>query len=320
MKVLLVRFSSAGDVLIAGRLISALKKAGHEPHFLTKPDFRDAASAAGAARIYTPELKGITDYFTAAARLSAEHYGAVIDLHGTFRSVFMTHLVKAGRKAFYSKNALKRRLMAGLKWFLGGKTTPVVVQYMNTAARAVPEIAAVKTQPRRRGKIKNILVHTGAKWPLKRWPYFEGLVVSLAKQKGLRVTVTGVKDEVENYGKMLYHKSRNVRDLTGKTTFKQLLSEIKKAGLFIGNDTAAAHAAKLYGVPAIVILGPTVQEFGFITEDEFAVAENKGLLCRPCHVHGGSRCVTGGFECMREIKAADVMAAVKNHIKNERRG
>jgi ADP-heptose:LPS heptosyltransferase len=319
VKVLLVRFSSAGDVLISGELIKRLKKAGHAVHFLTKDKFREAAKAAGAERVFAPVLDGPADYTAAAAILSAENYGAIVDLHGNFRSTVMAALIKAGKKAFYSKNTLRRRLMAAFKWFLGGKITSISRQYINTAAKAIKGID--KSAGITRGKkIKSIIVHTGAKWPLKRWPYFEELARGLAKLKGIKVTVTGVKDEVENYREMVYHKNSNIRDLTGKTSFKQLLAEIRKAGLFIGNDTAAAHAARLYGVPAIILLGPTVQDFGFITAGDFKVIEDPGLLCRPCHVHGGKKCPTGGFECMRKISAAAVVEAVKKIIKREKAG
>jgi heptosyltransferase II len=314
VKVLLVRFSSAGDVLISGELIKRLNKAGHTVHFLTKNKFREAAKAAGAKRVFTPALDSPADYLAAFAILSAEDYGAIIDLHGNFRSIVMAAFIKAGKKAFYSKKTLRRRLMTAFKWFLGGKITSISGQYINTAAKAIKGIDK-SAGITRRNKIKSIIVHTGAKWPLKRWPYFEELVRGLAKLKGIKVTVTGVKDEVENYREMVYHKNRNIRDLTGKTSFMQLLAGIKKAGLFIGNDTAAAHAARLYGVPAIILLGPTVQDFGFITAGDFTVMEKPGLLCRPCHVHGGTSCPTGGFECMRGISAAAVMEKVKKALK-----
>lgn len=314
MKILLVRFSSAGDVLISAELIKKLKKSGHVVHFLTKDKFKEAAKAAGAAEIFTPKLENPADYFAAAAGLGAEKYGAVIDLHGTFRSIAMTALIKAGKKAYYSKNTLRRRLMAAFKWFLGGKIISVSGQYVRTASKAVEIQAGVSGKAGSKKKIKHILVHAGARWGLKRWPYFAELAKALAGQKGVLVTVTGVKDEVENYSELIYHKHRNIRDLTGKTSFKQLLSEIKKAGLFIGNDTAAAHAAKLFGVPAVIILGPTVKEFGFITEDDFEIIEDAGLLCRPCHVHGGEICPTGGFECMKSIKPAEVLAVVRKYL------
>jgi len=315
VKVLLIRFSSAGDILIAGELIRRLKAAGHEVHFLTGDKFRDAADAAGAGRVFTPVLASPAGYLAAAAALSAENYGAVIDIHATFRSVVMASLIKAGKKSFYSKNSIRRRLMAAFKWFLKEKIVSVSDSYIKTAASALP-LPGKSAVALRRKKIKNIIVHTGARWPLKRWPYFPELVTGLAGLKAISVTVTGVKDEVENYSEMVYDKQSNIRDLTGKTSFKQLLAAIKKSDLFIGNDTAAAHAARLYGVPAIILLGPTVQDLGFITAGDFNVLENTGLLCRPCHVHGGYMCPTGGFECMRSISAAAVIKKVKSVIKN----
>jgi ADP-heptose:LPS heptosyltransferase len=316
VKVLLVRFSSAGDILLMARLIAALKRAGHAVHVLTKPGFKQAASAAGASKVLAYGINGLRSLMSAASALSKEGYGAVVDLHGTIRSVLVTALVRAGKKAYYSKKTLARRLMVIFKWFLGGEITPVWQRYFKTTRKALPvEIPGAAAAKKK--KAENVVIHTGAKWPLKRWPYFEELALALAK-KGLKVTVTGVKDEVENYSGLAYNKIRDIRDLTGKTDFSGLLSVIKKAGLFIGNDTAAAHAALMYGVPAVVIMGPTVQEFGFVTSRDVHVIEKKGMLCRPCHVHGGGRCPINGFYCMKDISAAEAAAQVLKIIRQGR--
>ena len=105
--------------------------------------------------------------------------------------------------------------------------------------------------------------------------------------------------------------------MIGKTDFSALLKVIKSADVFIGNDTAAAHAASLFGLKCFVFLGPTVRQFGFITEKDFTVIEDRQLLCRPCHIHGGDSCPIGTFECMKNLRPG---AAADEIIKLTRRG
>lgn len=312
MKILLVRFSSAGDILLCAGVIRLLKKSGHKVDLLTKEKFRTQGELAGANRVLTYKLDSITDFFSAAASLSAENYGAAVDLHATPRARVITMMTRAGKKAYYDKHPVKRRLMVLFKWFLDKKTVSVADSYIMTAAKAVPGIRIIPGKPALpRGKVRNITVHLGAKWALKRWPNFDRLIVLLSGLKGVKVTVTGVKDEVENYDQMLYHKKKNVIDLVGKTGFKELAGVIGGSDLFIGNDTAAAHTAVLKGVPAVVFLGPTSDKFGFITDGDFHIIERKSLLCRPCHVHGGNRCPIATFECMKAISAEEAFDRIK---------
>ncbi len=224
--------------------------------------------------------------------------------------------VKCGVKKRCNKNPFRRRMMLLFKWFLGDKKS-VSEKYVEAAAGLTGGHGAGKPSPRvnlKNKKTVDILVHDGAKWKNKRWPYVLELATELLKLRKTRVTLTGVKDEVDNSGGLLYHNSRRFKNLVGKTDFAGLLEEIRRTDIFVGNDTAAAHAAALYGKPAIIFLGPTVQAFGFITGRDFIVLENKGLMCRPCHLHGGDKCPIGSFDCMRSISVGSALEAVKKII------
>ncbi len=312
MKVLLIRFSSAGDILLAHRLVDALKKLKHTVHFLTKEKFREQAEMTGASKVLSYKLNTPAEFFSAAKELSSGGYGAVIDLHSVLRSKLLALFIKSPAKISYAKSPVKRRLSVLFKWFLGGSFIPVADRYILAAAKVIPGLKAQARNPLTpSGKVRSIAVHLGAKWPMKIWPHYDALITMLASDKRLSISVTGVKDEVENYEKMGYHKLHNVKDLVGKTDFKGMVKTIGKSGLFIGNDTAAAHAAVLLGVPAVVFLGPTSGSFGFITCSDFHILEKKGLLCRPCHVHGGKKCPIGTFECLKSISAQEAYARVK---------
>lgn len=311
-KVLLIRLSSAGDILITNQLISRLKESGCIVHLLCKEKFSQAGEAAGPDKVirYLPRLLSV------AAALSLEKYDAIIDLQDNLRSFFLRTLIKCGYKKVYNKDTVRRRVMVYFKWFLKD-TKSVSEKYMAAAAGLTggETIAKKKTAISLRNKpVVNILIHDGAKWKNKQWPYFEELVKELLLIKKVRVTLTGIKDEVDNYPGLLYHKESKVRNMIGKTDFLGLLKEISGADVFVGNDTAAAHAARLYGKPALVFLGPTVKAFGFVTKKDFIIMENAELMCRPCHLHGGDKCPIGSFDCMKSIPASFAAGIIKKII------
>jgi heptosyltransferase-2 len=73
------------------------------------------------------------------------------------------------------------------------------------------------------------------------------------------------------------------------------------------NDTGLMHVAAAVGTPVTAFFGPTVRSFGFYPAgDGHRVFEVQDLPCRPCAVHGGSRCPKGHFRCMLDIDPAEV--------------
>ena len=310
MKVLLIRFSSAGDILLASEAVRALKgmKKKTSVFILTKEKFADAGAAAGADRVLTLK-KGKTP--GAVKEINSFNFDAVVDLQNNIRSFFIMSMAKSPAKAVCPKKGLKRRLMVFFKWFMNEKDS-IAERYMKAVRSAVPGVKIKRRGAKKKsGKAKKVVIHDGARWKMKRWPYMRELAVELADKHGKEVIVTGLKSEVEKEGKMIY--SKGVKDMAGKTDFRELVKIIRSADLFIGNDTAAAHIAGLSKVPAAVILGPTVRQFGFITPGNFIVVEKK-LACRPCHPHGGDSCPIGTGECMKGIKPADVINAVKKYL------
>jgi ADP-heptose:LPS heptosyltransferase len=316
MKALVIRFSSAGDILLASGAVRALKKAGYEVHFLTKKQYASLPALLGADKTLIFEkskgaLRGMLQ------KVRSEKYSAVIDLQNNYRSRYILQFSDAAKKSVYKKDILKRRLLVLFKW-----AEPEIKSVYNRYLEALRGIAdeesidSARQRPQRQtGAVKTVLIHTGARWPMKRWPFFGELITELKKISGIRIIVTGVKDEVDINDKMLYINDETVDNLIGKTSLEGLIANIAAADLFIGNDTVAAHAARLYNVPSIIFLGPTVQAFGFITDSDFKVLERQ-LACRPCHLHGGKYCMTGGFECMNRISAVEAAGAVRNIIKN----
>lgn len=308
MKTLLLRFSSAGDILLSAGVIKALKKEKNdEVHILVKEKFKEAAQLAGADRVITVDFSGgFSSLKKTAGELSAAGYDMTVDLQGNLRSFIIMSLLKCGTKKRVKKQGLKRRLSVVFKWFL--KSIKPVGSYYAEAAGVMAQVGeSKKMQPG-----GTVVLHAGAMWPNKRWPYMAELTEKLAKLEHVKsVIITGVKDEVEKEGELLYIKSGKIINMIGKTGFKDLAALIEKASLFIGNDTAAAHLASLYRVPAVVFLGPTVESFGFVTNERFTVIQ-KDLGCRPCHLHGGKKCPAGTFECMKGISAEEAFgAAVK---------
>jgi heptosyltransferase-2 len=298
--------------------VAALKASGHKVYFLSKEKFREAAEALAPDNVMAVDFnkKGALKKISSAVK--NENFDAVIDLQGNYRSFIIKSGCGAPRGRTARKNPIKRRLMVFFKWFLSGAHFSTVSEnYMEAAGEFIKPGLKTRRLPGKKKAAAEIVLHAGAKWANKRWPYFMELADRLRLLKGVHVTITGLKDEVVNSPGLLYYKKKGVDNLIGKTDFPGLLKVIGRADVFAGNDTVAAHAASLSGVKSVIFMGPTVQQFGFVTDKDFKVIENNTLLCRPCHLHGGNMCPLGTFECMKSL---DPGTAAEEIIKLSRRG
>ncbi len=99
-------------------------------------------------------------------------------------------------------------------------------------------------------------------------------------------------------------KSRPV-SFAGQTTLKQFAGIVKRARLFVGNDSGALHIATAVGTPAVALFGPSnPAEWG--PRGGTAEVISKGLDCRACF---HPTCERGEQNCMKLITVDEVMSA-----------
>jgi heptosyltransferase II len=107
-------------------------------------------------------------------------------------------------------------------------------------------------------------------------------------------------------------------NLCGRLSILESAALIAECTVVLANDSAAMHMAAAMGTRSVVILGPTVREFGFVPPEPTCTSvEVNALWCRPCTPFGGARCPTGKFECMEGIGVAEVLGAVLKQIEEQ---
>jgi heptosyltransferase-2 len=141
----------------------------------------------------------------------------------------------------------------------------------------------------------------GARWETKRWPaaHFVALAQRIERERGLR-TLFAVEPGDRAAGELAAHIAARGEALLS-LPFRELAAVAAHARAIVSNDSAVLHLGPALGIPAVGLFGGTVPEFGFARQgphDE--VAEIK-LWCRPCGVHGRSRCPLGHHRCMKHL-------------------
>lgn len=322
---LLVRFSSIGDVLLTTPLVRALR-ARHpdtEIVFVTKHAMAPlVADNPHLSRVVT--LAPGEPVRALARRLAALGPTRALDLHGSLRSTALRLLVRCPWHG-YSKRKLARGVLISTKIDLYGRRVPVAERYFE-AARAAgldvrpdggpPEFflaAATRERAARwlaerglEGKPLAVLApgaaHFTKRWPRERWI---ALAQRLRQQGYVLVAVGGAEDRAAAEA-----LAPLATDAAGECTLQETGALLARARVAISGDTGVMHMATGVGTPVVALFGPTVEQFGFFPYRARATVLQRGLDCRPCSAMGGPRCPMGHHRCLRDIEPDAVAAAV----------
>jgi heptosyltransferase-1 len=150
--------------------------------------------------------------------------------------------------------------------------------------------------------------------PQKHW--FDERWVQLAHrligQSGLSSVLLGGPGDKPAAGRILNGAQETITSMTGNTTIKQAAAIIKRSSLLIGVDTGLTHMGFALGVPTIALFGATRP---YLDTDWMP---GKVLYhpheCSPCR---RSPTCDDDHTCMKAISIDEVLSAAESLLKNE---
>jgi lipopolysaccharide heptosyltransferase II len=99
----------------------------------------------------------------------------------------------------------------------------------------------------------------GMTMPSKRWPApnFAALADRLVEARGARIVVVGHGADAPVARQMRLVMKHPSVDLVGQATIGQLAALLKRASLYVGNDSLPLHLSVAVGTPVLGLFGPT---------------------------------------------------------------
>jgi ADP-heptose:LPS heptosyltransferase len=319
MKVLIIRFSSIGDIVLTTPVIRGLKQQlGAEVHYLTKPGYASILTS----NPHVDKVHTLPEQFSELKKaLRHEQFDYVIDLHKNLRSR-RVRLALSGRHRAFDKINWEKWLMVNLKWdHLPDKH--IVHRYMETVRTMgveydgkgldyfIPEEDEVvmsnflSTNVLQQSDVTPdyVALVIGAAHATKRLP--EQKIIELCRQIQLPVVLLGGPAESEQGRAIADAAGGHVLNTCGMFNLHQSASVVKQAQKVITHDTGLMHIAAAFSKPILSIWGNTIPEFGmypFFPDglDNNTTFEVEGLSCRPCSKIGYAECPKKHFRCMEQ--------------------
>ena len=306
-KILVIRLSSFGDIVLSFPLIKKLKEIfpGSEIHFLTKNNYKEVAEL-------NPNLNKIISYegslMNTRKTIKKEHYDLIIDIHKNFRSIIVSFL-NALRVKRYKKENFKKFILVKFKLNLFKEVIPVYKKYMLTVRKFINESGTEYSNTElvfnreRIYKDDYVLVSPSSRHFTKTFPVIK-FITYINTQTNRRFIITGDGSETDMIiCRLIEANCSNVINLCEKLSINELANVIFYSDFVICNDSAILHLAEALGKKAVAIFGSTVKEFGFFPQLKHSkVLEINNLKCRPCTHIGRESCPEGHFNCMEKIQ------------------
>lgn len=147
----------------------------------------------------------------------------------------------------------------------------------------------------------------GAAWKQKQWSpeKYSILIDSIYKNTSFEVIMIGSRSDI--ICDEIIKLNDKVIPLNGKTTIEESLTILKISSHAIGSDTGMLHAAEALGVTITMIMGPTSTETGGGANLKSSNNIFKDIWCRPCSQNGSKACYRDKQYCMETISAEDVI-------------
>ncbi|MGH7522777.1 MAG: lipopolysaccharide heptosyltransferase II [Gemmatimonadales bacterium] len=327
LKILIVRFSSIGDLLLTTPLLRSIRERHPDAHisFVVREDMQDTLRHNPRIDELIAWRRG-SSLAELARRLRSERWTHRLDLHGSLRSRLL-RLMVGGRWTGYQKHRLRRRLLIMTHGRRGGSLGPVVERYFAAARdldvtpdHRAPEFfttpdadteAAAFLAQHNLGRERPLLaLAPGAAHFTKRWPAAHWVALAERMREQNDLLVLGADVDVPVADAIVAAAGNRAASAAGRYPLGGTAALLKRAAALVVGDTGVLHLATAVGTPVVGMYGPTVEAFGFFPYAAKAVIVQHALDCRPCSSQGGPVCPLAHHHCLVQMLPDEVATAV----------
>ena len=328
-KILIIRFSSIGDIVLTTPVIRCLKEQLPEVEiqYLTKKQYLPILQS-------NPYIKKIhlfkNNFQELIPKLKTEQFDHIIDLHKNFRSHYIRFRLGRPATSFPKLNLQKwmittfhidhlprihivdRYFRAVEKFGVNNDGKGLDYFLLDSERVEIPQDFPDLSP-------HYIAIAIGAKHLTKLFPVHK--VAALCDQLPLPVILLGGKEDMARGEAIRGQSSARVVNACGLLPLNGSASVIAQATAVITNDTGLMHIASALKKPVVSIWGNTIPAFGMYPylpeglKHLSTIIEVPELRCRPCSKLGYRECPKGHFDCMEKIDLEKILDALKKQIR-----
>ncbi len=308
-KLLIIRFSSFGDIVQSMSVLRPLKNRSPESeiHWLTRSEFSNLVSLSPHVDrvISFDKNSGLLGLIKLGFQLRAEGYDLIYDAHKNTRSAILRWIFLGMNIVMRPKSRWKRILLFTFRinkfpWPFKGMESylsplKLTAENLHQEWRFSDE---TKNKVDQQVGENFVCLAPSAAWEMKRWPLDHWKELIRLKSTTRFVVLGGPADTFCD--ELVEVAPDRVLNLAGKLSIIESCYAVSKANALVSADTGLIHVADILGVKGLSLVGPTA--FGFPTNTNIETLE-VDLPCRPCTKDGRGDCSQEVWQkCMVDIR------------------
>lgn len=329
-KILVIRFSSIGDIVLASPVFRCIKKQleGAELHFVTKTSFKMVT----ASNPYIDRFFYLDNNLDELINLlKQEQYDYVIDLHRNIRS---RQIVRALKRTSYTIDKLSWQKFLLTEFSFNVMPGKHITQRSLDAVAAlgvkddgagldyfIPEADKVYAQDLPTSHAAGFIAfviganHATKKMPVEKWQELCRLVQH-------PIVLLGGKTEMEEGARIASVDPVKVYNACGKFNLNESADIVRQAKLVVSHDTGLQYIACALQKPVLAIWGGTSPKLD--VEPYYGSRSTKNLheniclnlSCQPCSKYGTATCPMEHFNCLRQLDMTVLAGKIQFRLSN----
>ena len=303
-RILLVRFSSLGDMILLDALVREVKERSPraETWLVTKPEYAPLYQEdpqIDVVAVLPPDRGGL---WRLRKRLLDVDFDLVLDAHGSLRSHLLCFGLSDAPARRIAKDTLNRLLflkarvdsprlrrhqvdrylaLAGAE----GKAVRPRLALSEADHAAAQEILSTKKGPFL--ALAPFSRHRPKEWPASR---FAALARGFLDSHAGELVLVGSAAEREACEELTKKIPAAAVITAGELDLRGTAALLSRCNLLVCNDSGLMHLAEAVQTPVLAIFGPTSRQLGYFPLDAHSRVVENDLPCRPCSRNGSRPC------------------------------
>jgi len=327
LRVLVIRLSSIGDIILTTPVLKEFKKKYPDAvvDFMVLDKFKDSIEGCpyvdNLIIFNKKEHRGIKGLKKFSDSIKDNGYDYVFDLHSKLRSVAISIFI--GTKTLrYRKRALWKTLLVKAKLIKYSADDTIVKNYFGALKKLGVEYKGEdlnftfsEKDIKAVSEYKDFVVFApGASKNTKKWTTegFGNLARLLREKYGKKIALIGGAGDKEICEEINSISHESCVNLAGKLSLKESGALLSESDFLVTNDSGPFHISRGVKKKAFVIFGPTDPKM--FEYDQYGVLVYRDEPCSPCSLHGDKICPKKHFNCMKNLKAEDVLKIIEKNM------
>jgi len=339
-KVLFIRLSSLGDVILSSAALHSPRYQSWEKHFLTGSEFVSLfVGNHSLHKLHVFERKsGFKKWWQLCRSLKSENFQDIVDLHSSTRTAIIRLHFFVNRILYPSLSSPRFFRLNKSRWRANGffifkkfwptalRPKPFLDRFSKLAGsekRLLPDMRYLvsSAQPSAKSQSAQLVlgVMPSSNWATKEWPLEHWVELLEFMKDRVKPRLFGTPKDLLalKLAETLTERGIEFENLVGSHSLTTVAGKLQDVDLFLGCDTGLSHLSQALGKKTLVIYGPTHEGAGYPVWGEKSAAIAKNMWCRPCG-KTGSACIriSEKQKCLRDLSTLEVLAIVNDRLKS----